>query len=95
MRKTPPEAGGLEGYGIAVVAVAGAFVATCASWPLLKPTPWALFFAAVMASAWFGGQGPSLAATAAIAVIGQYFFIEATGSFTPAREGLIPSLAFP
>jgi PAS domain S-box-containing protein len=94
MRSTPPEAGRLERYGIALLAVAVAFVATHASWPLLEPTPWALCFAAVMASAWFGGQGPSLVATALMAVLGHYYFIDTPGTFALGPSGLIPTLVF-
>ena len=57
-------------YGIALLSVAIAFAITYATWPAFRPTPWALFFAAVMASAWFGGMGPSLLATALAAVLG-------------------------
>ncbi len=94
MRTTQPEAGRLRRYGIALSAVVVAFVATYTTWPLLKPTPWAFFFAAVMASAWFGGQGPSLVATAVTAILGQYFFIEPYGSFTIGADGLVPILVF-
>ena len=94
MRTAPPEAGRLQRYGIALAAVGVAFVATYLTWPFLKSTPWAFFFAAVMVSAWFGGLGPSIVATTLIAVIGRYFFIEPYGSFTLGRNALIPTLVF-
>ena len=60
MRTTPPKIGPLERYGIAVLAAVVAFAASYATWPFLKTMPWFFFFAAIMVSAWFGGQGPSL-----------------------------------
>ncbi len=96
MRTTQPEAGRFRRYGIALVAVVVAFVATYTTWPLLKPTPWRLSSsAAVMVNAWFGGPGSvCLVATAVTAVLGQYFFIEPYGSFTIGGDGLVPILVF-
>ena len=67
---------------------------THATWPLLRPTPWALFFAAVMASAWFGGLGPSLVATAAAAALGGDYFIPPYRGVSLAPDALIPVATF-
>ena len=94
MRTTTPNIERLQRYGIALLAVLVAFVATYATWPLLKPTPWALFFAAVMVSAWYGGFRTILAATALMAILGQYFFFQPYGSFSPGLAGIAPTLVF-
>ena len=75
MLGTPSEAGPLRRYGIAVLAAVVAFAASYVTWPFLKTMPWVFFFAAIMVSAWFGGQGPSMLATAILVLIGRYFFI--------------------
>jgi signal transduction histidine kinase len=62
-------------YGVAAVAAVLAMVLTAVLWPLLKPSVPSLFFAAVMVSAWYGGLGPGLLATALAAVAIEYFFL--------------------
>jgi signal transduction histidine kinase len=52
----------LRRYGFAVGAVACALALTPLLRPLLEPMPVALFVAAVLASAWYGGAGPGLVA---------------------------------
>ncbi len=94
MRKMAREVGRVERYRIALLAVLIAFVATYATWPLLKATPWALFFAGTMVSAWYGGWRTSLAAMAVMALLGQYFFFEPYGSFLLNRTSIIPTLVF-
>ncbi|WZP00834.1 PAS domain S-box protein [Isosphaeraceae bacterium EP7] len=94
MRTTPSRASRLREYSIALIAAAVAIAATYATWPLLKPTPWAFCFAAVMVSAWFGGQGPSLVAMTMMAVAGQFLFLEPLGTLVPGINGLIPTLVF-
>jgi signal transduction histidine kinase len=51
-------------YGVALLSVASALTLTRLLWPLLDPPVFSLFFAAVMISAWYGGLGPGLLATA-------------------------------
>src|SRR5262249_10177635 len=65
-----------------------------ATWPLLKPAPLALFIVAVMASAWYGGLGPSLASTAVATVLAQYFLFEPDGSFLNGHNSLFRTLVF-
>jgi PAS domain-containing protein len=50
-------------------------------------TPFIVFFAAVMASAWFGGLGPGLLATALSALLSWYFFLSPQFSFALGDEG--------
>ncbi|PHM09096.1 DUF4118 domain-containing protein [Nostoc sp. 'Peltigera malacea cyanobiont' DB3992] len=50
-------------YGVAFLSVALALWATLLLNPYLTSTPGALFFGAVMVSAWYGGLGPGLLAT--------------------------------
>src|SRR5262245_52796740 len=80
-------------YVLSVVAVLVAFEATYFTWPLLKPTPWAFFFAAVMASAWLCGLGPSLLAMALSAAGGAYFFVEPYYGFS-LEQTAIPMAVF-
>jgi PAS domain S-box-containing protein len=94
MRTTPYEAGPLERYGSALLAAVVAFAASYAASPLLRTVPWIFFFAAVMVSAWFGGQGPSFLTTAILAVIGRYFFIKPNGKFTLNSDSLVQVLVF-
>jgi PAS domain S-box-containing protein len=90
----------IAGSGLAIAAVAAAFAATYFTWPMLRPTPWALFFPAVMASAWLGGLRPALLATALSAALGNLLFVEPYGALatpgTPAalRAGNIATLVF-
>ncbi|WP_017716068.1 PAS domain S-box protein [Kamptonema formosum] len=60
LRVSPPQ---LRRYGLALLTVAGALALTLMLWPLLG-TPVALFVAAAAFSAWYGGVGPGLLATA-------------------------------
>lgn len=68
-------------YGTAALIVAAAFVATM----LIRgffPYPFLfLFFAAVMASAWFGGTGPGLFAVLLSTLVVDYFFVPPYDSF--------------
>ncbi len=50
-------------YGVALAATTVAYGASLLLWPLIDPNAFALFCAAVMVSAWYGGLGPGLLAT--------------------------------
>ncbi|MFN6530348.1 PAS domain S-box protein [Nostoc sp. ChiSLP03a] len=63
-------------YGIASLSVALALWATLLLNPYLTSTPAALFFAAVMVSAWYGGLGPGLLATLLSTFAVNYFFFK-------------------
>src|SRR5437016_12145141 len=56
------EASVLRRYGVALAATAAAYGASLLLWPLIDPNAFALFCAAVMVSAWYGGLGPGLLA---------------------------------
>jgi K+-sensing histidine kinase KdpD len=58
----PNDRGPLRRYGFAIVAIVCALVLTPALQSQLAPMPPALFIAAVLASAWYGGTGPGLLA---------------------------------
>ncbi|MGF1570784.1 MAG: PAS domain-containing protein [Nodosilinea sp.] len=68
-------------YGLAVFSVALALAITLALGSWLEPTPSSLFFMAVMASAWLGGLGPGLLATALSTLAINYFLFEPYYSF--------------
>jgi len=69
------------GYGIALLCVAGA-LASSLLLQRLFPYPFLfLFFAAVMASAWFGGTAPGLFAVFLSTVAVDYFFVPPFHSF--------------
>src|SRR5438067_8618085 len=62
-------------YGGAVATVALALVLTLLLWPMIQPRLFPLFVAAVMVSAWYGGLGPGLLATALTVVVIDHFFL--------------------
>ena len=63
-------------YGIALLSVAFALGATLLLNPYLAPTPAALFYVAVMVSAWYGGLVPGLLATVLSTLAINYFFFK-------------------
>ncbi|HYX18398.1 MAG TPA: PAS domain S-box protein [Nostoc sp.] len=63
-------------YGIALVSFALALGATLLLKTYLTPTPAALFYVAVMVSAWYGGLGPGLLATVLSSLAINYFFFK-------------------
>ncbi|MDZ8088476.1 MAG: PAS domain S-box protein [Nostoc sp. DedQUE12b] len=63
-------------YGVAFLSVALALWATLLLNPYLTSTPAALFFGAVMVSAWYGGLGPGLLATVLSTFAVNYFFFK-------------------
>lgn len=65
----------LQRYSIAVLTVLVALLLTKLLWPLIKPTLYPLFLAAVMVSSWYGGIIPGLLSTALAALAVAYFFI--------------------
>ena len=85
---------GLRGYGIALLAVVVSFLASYVSWPFSRASPWAFFFAAVIVTAWFAGQKPSVVATAILALLGRYFFLWPVHSFSPRGESVVVEVAF-
>jgi C4-dicarboxylate-specific signal transduction histidine kinase len=78
-------------YGIAVLSVASALIIS--QWPALhlEAAPVSLFLCAVMLSAWFGGVGPALFATALSTLAFYYYFLPPIYSLY-AKPGEIPRL---
>src|SRR5712692_8419606 len=70
-----PKTPAIWSYGIAVLSVAAALI--IARWPALhlEAAPVSLFLCAVMFSAWFGGVGPGLLATALSGLAFYYYFL--------------------
>ncbi|MEH2464071.1 PAS domain S-box protein [Nostoc sp.] len=63
-------------YTIALLSVALALGVTMLLRPYLSATPSALFFAAVMVSAWYGGFAPGLLATILSTLVVNYLFLQ-------------------
>jgi C4-dicarboxylate-specific signal transduction histidine kinase len=82
------------GYGIALVAVFSALIIS--RWPLLhlETAPVSLFLCAVMITAWFGGFGPGLLATALSCLAFDYFFLPPTHSLAAKPDELPRLLIF-
>jgi PAS domain S-box-containing protein len=71
----------LPRYGVAVLTVTLALLLKLLLIPLIEvESPFLLFFAAVLVSAWYGGRGPGLLAIALAALISGYFFLSPTYS---------------
>ena len=69
------------GYGVAVASVAVALGARMALRDAIGPSPFLLFFPAVMLSGWLGGLGPGMLATVLSALGSWFFFVPLTWSF--------------
>ena len=82
------------GYGIAVLSVTAAL--TISRWPALhlQEAPVSLFLCAVMLSAWFGGAGPGLLATALSAFAFYYCFLPPIYSLAAKPEEIPRLLVF-
>lgn len=65
----------LQRYGMAVMTVVLALILTLLLRPLLEPSVFQLFYAAVAISAWYGGMRPGLLSAALSTFVSNYFFI--------------------
>lgn len=63
----------LLSYGVALLNVALALAVSLLLGSLTQPTPLALFYVAVMVSAWYGGLKPGLVATVLSTLVISYF----------------------
>ena len=82
-----PARSSLLRYGVACGAVALATATKVMLDPALGGySPFVLFSAAVMVSAWFGGMGPALGATILSALLGAFFFFPPRFSFAIASH---------
>ncbi len=77
-----PKPPAIWGYGIAVVSVAAALTLSQLPAVHLQDAPVSLFLCAVILSAWFGGIGPGLLATALSALAFNYYFLPPIHSLT-------------
>ena len=81
-----PKPPAIWSYGLAVLSVATALIIS--RWPPLhlQDAPVSLFLCAVILSAWFGGAGPELLATALSALAFYYCFLPPVYSLGPKTE---------
>ena len=84
----------LRWYGLAVGLSALALGLMLLLWPLMEPSVFFLFLAAVALSAMYGGLGPGLAATTLSALAGNYFFLEPYDVQFSRSEGALRLLVF-
>jgi C4-dicarboxylate-specific signal transduction histidine kinase len=86
-----PKPPAIWSYGIAVFSVGAALIVS--RWPPLhlQEAPVSLFLCAVILSAWFGGVGPGLLATALSVLAFYYYFLPPIHSLG-AKPGEIPRL---
>jgi len=70
-----PKPPGIWGYGIAALSVAAALTVSRLPAIHLQDAPVSLFLCAVILSAWFGGVGPGLVATALSLLAFNYYFL--------------------
>ena len=88
LRPKPPA---IWGYGISVVSVAAALIVSRLPAVHLQDAPVSLLLCAVILSAWFGGIGPGLLATALSALVFNYYFLPPIHSLGP-KTAEIPRL---
>ncbi len=78
-----PKAHMIWGYGIAVLSVTTALIIARLPAFHLEAAPVSLFLCAIMFTAWFGGVGPGLLATAISALAFHYYFLPPMHSLAP------------
>src|SRR5712664_213326 len=86
-----PKAHMIWGYGIAVLSVTAALIIARLPAFHLEAAPVSLFLCAIMFTAWFGGVGPGLLATALSTLAFDYYFLPPMYSLA-AKPGEIPRL---
>jgi diguanylate cyclase (GGDEF)-like protein len=91
LRSTYPR---LRWYGLAVGLSALALVLMLLLWPLMEPSVFFLFLAAVAVSALYGGLGPGLAATTLSTLASNYFFLAPYEAPFSRWEGSLRLLVF-
>ncbi len=79
----------LAPYAVALLAVSSALLLTLLLQPLLNPTIFLLFFAAVAVSAWYGGMEVGILATILSTLAVNYFFIQPVFSLVVDAESLV------
>src|SRR4051794_32674484 len=81
-------------YGLALLSVTVALKLTSLLWAFLMPSVSPLFFAAVMISAWYGGLGPGLMATALAGLASAYFLMPPAESLFIGLDDLVQLTVF-
>ena len=82
-------------YAVAVVAPIISLAATLPIVSSLQRVIFVLFWPAVIATAWFGGIGPAILASALSVLLVDYFIVEPRGSLSPtSADDLIPFAVF-
>src|SRR6266478_313146 len=81
-----PKPPAIWSYGIAVLSVAAALIISRVPAVHLQDAPVSLFLCAVILTAWFGGVGPGLLATALSALAFNYYFLPPIYSLGPKPE---------
>ena len=76
-------------YVLVVATVSAAALLTAGLWPVVKPLPGALFFAAILVSASAGGLGPGLAATVLSALALELLFLRPLHVLEPGYQHVI------
>ena len=82
-------------YLVAVGATTLALAISLPAASVLQRAIFVLFWPAVIGTAWFGGVGPAILASALSVLLADYYLIEPRGQITPASpEDLVPLAAF-
>jgi C4-dicarboxylate-specific signal transduction histidine kinase len=81
-----PKPPAILSYSIAVLSVVAALIISRVPAVHLQDAPVSLFLCAVLLSAWFGGVGPGLLATALSALAFNYYFLPPVHSLGPKPE---------
>ncbi len=81
-----PKPPAIWSYGIAVLSVAAALLISRLPAVHLQDAPVSLFLCGVILSAWFGGVGPGLLATALSALAFNYYFLPPIHSLGPKPD---------
>ncbi len=84
-----PRRSAFVNYAVAVLSVITALIAAMLLEPRMQSSPFvSLSLCAIMFSAWFGGLGPGLLATALSVAGFTFYFVPPTGSFEVAPTDL-------
>jgi PAS domain S-box-containing protein len=74
--------------------VSVSYAATYLTWPILQPTPMALFYASVVAATWLGGPGGGSLSTVLSALCAYYSFVAPFGAFGTEPKQLAVLVTF-
>lgn len=83
---------GLVRYAIAIGLIGGALVVEYLTWPLLKPTPYQLFYFCTGVVAWRYGIGPTIVALILSIITVDHFFLQPQGVLSLGASAIGPIL---